>query len=173
LKNRLSDKHLSLLEEALSKHPENDCLSSLWGLIFSDFSQTSRSVSYILLKCSRQVEKKIPLDILLYGFLKFDEEYSYLIISAIVDNLGFPDHVTSLASFLLISLFEAVEDRGKEIIVRSLLERLIVHRPHPWGIMKTLVELIKTNVNFLELPFTKVTKEVEHVFRSLSKSCSI
>ncbi len=31
----------------------------------------------------------------------------------------------------------------KEAITRVLLERLIVHRPHPWGLLITFIELIK------------------------------
>ena len=31
----------------------------------------------------------------------------------------------------------------QEAITRVLLERLIVHRPHPWGLLITFIELIK------------------------------
>lgn len=33
----------------------------------------------------------------------------------------------------------------QEQITRVLLERLIVNRPHPWGLLITFIELIKVN----------------------------
>lgn len=37
----------------------------------------------------------------------------------------------------------------QEQITRVLLERLIVNRPHPWGLLITFIELIKVRNMFL------------------------
>lgn len=37
----------------------------------------------------------------------------------------------------------------QEQITRVLLERLIVNRPHPWGLLITFIELIKVDTNFM------------------------
>ena len=50
-----------------------------------------------------------------------------------------------------------------------LLERLIVHRPHPWGLLITFIELIKNpRYEFWEQPFTRIAPEIE---RCVLKLC--
>jgi CCR4-NOT transcription complex subunit 1 len=51
---------------------------------------------------------------------------------------------------LLFIFAESTDDFVKEQITRVLLERLIVHRPHPWGLLITFIELIKyVQISFL------------------------
>jgi len=53
-----------------------------------------------------------------------------------------------------------------------LLERLIVHRPHPWGLLITFIELIKNpRYQFWEQPFTHCAPEIERLFESVARSC--
>jgi CCR4-NOT transcription complex subunit 1 len=53
-----------------------------------------------------------------------------------------------------------------------LLERLIVHRPHPWGLLITFIELIKNpKYGFWLKGFTKSAPEMERVFDSIARSC--
>ncbi|CAN4111809.1 unnamed protein product [Withania somnifera] len=60
----------------------------------------------------------------------------------------------------------------QEQITRVLLERLIVNRPHPWGLLITFIELIKNpRYNFWSLPFTRCAPEIEKLFESVSRSC--
>lgn len=48
----------------------------------------------------------------------------------------------------------------KEQIARVLLERLIVDRPHPWGVLTTAIQLLRsTEHQFFDLPFVKETSE--------------
>lgn len=50
------------------------------------------------------------------------------------------------------------------------VERLIVERPHPWGVMYTFFELIRTpKYQLKEKNFIK-TKDMEHIFKYLFKS---
>lgn len=59
-----------------------------------------------------------------------------------------------------------------EQMTRVLLERLIVHRPHPWGLLITFIELIKNpRYEFWRMPFTRCAPEIEKVFESVARSC--
>ena len=53
---------------------------------------------------------------------------------------------------LLLNLIADFLFPGQEIIqeqiTRVLLERLIVNRPHPWGLLITFIELIKVIIFF-------------------------
>ena len=60
----------------------------------------------------------------------------------------------------------------KEQVTRVLLERLIVNRPHPWGLLITFLELIKNQrYGFFTYPFTRCATEIEKVFESVARSC--
>ena len=53
-----------------------------------------------------------------------------------------------------------------------LVERLIVHRPHPWGLLITFIELIKNpRYNFWSHSFTRCAPEIERLFESVARSC--
>jgi CCR4-NOT transcription complex subunit 1 len=57
---------------------------------------------------------------------------------------------------------------------RVLLERLVVNRPHPWGLLITFIELIKTpRYAFWDKPFIHVAPELERLFDSVAKSCMV
>lgn len=57
---------------------------------------------------------------------------------------SFPNAHTHYFSCALLYLFaETPDEEVQEQITRVLLERLIVHRPHPWGLLITFIELIK------------------------------
>jgi hypothetical protein len=59
-----------------------------------------------------------------------------------------------------------------ELMTRVLLERLIVHRPHPWGLLITFIELIKNpRYAFWRMPFTRCAPEIERLFESVARSC--
>jgi CCR4-NOT transcription complex subunit 1 len=106
-----------------------------------------------------------------------DPKLRYLLLSAIGNQLRFPSPQTLLYSKFLVSLFDectpaspnhAVADQ----IVRVLLERLVVNRPHPWGLLVTFLELIKNPVHgFWARPFIKIAPEIERLFNSVARSC--
>ncbi len=63
-------------------------------------------------------------------------------------------------------------DIVQEQLTRVLLERLIVNRPHPWGLLITFIELIKNpRYNFWGLQFTHCAPEIERLFNSVAASC--
>ena len=49
-----------------------------------------------------------------------------------------------------------VDDKGepyvREQILRVLLERVIVHRPHPWGLLYTFAQLLRMPVPLPQAP---------------------
>lgn len=100
-------------------------------------------------------------------------EGRYLFLNAVANQLRYPNNHTHYFSCVLLCLFqEAREEVVQEQITRVLLERLIVHRPHPWGLLITFIELIKnTDYNFWSHSFTRCAPEVERLFESVARSC--
>jgi CCR4-NOT transcription complex subunit 1 len=97
-------------------------------------------------------------------------EARFHLISAIANQLRFPNTHTHFYSYALLHLFGLSDDDGQQVeiqetITRVLLERLLVHRPHPWGLIITLLEILKNpKYAFWELPFVKAAPEVSPSF---------
>lgn len=93
-------------------------------------------------------------------------ESRYHFLGAIVNQLRYPNSHTHFFSYALLHLFgsdhaDQQESDLRQQITRILLERLIVHRPHPWGLIITLLELLKNPAYmFWDLPFIKAAPEV-------------
>ena len=94
-------------------------------------------------------------------------EARYHFVSTIVNQLRYPNSHTHYFSYTLLHLFGATHDNAakavdvQEQITRVLLERLYVHRPHPWGLIITLLEILKNpTYQFWELSFVKAAPEV-------------
>lgn len=93
-------------------------------------------------------------------------EPRFYFLSSIANQLRYPNSHTQYFSFALLHLFgndmaNRQESEVREQITRVLLERLIVHRPHPWGLIITLLELLKNPLYvFWEQPFIKAAPEV-------------
>ncbi|PIA29475.1 hypothetical protein AQUCO_06000080v1 [Aquilegia coerulea] len=123
-----------------------------------------------------------PMDIFLVGaamdifqqlIIDLDTEGRYLFLNAVANQLRYPNNHTHYFSFVLLYLFaEAKKECIQEQITRVLLERLIVNRPHPWGLLITFIELIKNpRYSFWTRPFTRIAPEIEKLFESVSRSC--
>ena len=108
---------------------------------------------------------------------ELDTEGRYLFINGIANQLRYPNLHTYYFSCVLLYLFaEAGRDvKLKEQITRVLLERLIVHRPHPWGLLITFIELIKNNqrYQFWSHEFTQCHPDIKRLFESVAASCMI
>ncbi|KAG9452304.1 hypothetical protein H6P81_005208 [Aristolochia fimbriata] len=102
-----------------------------------------------------------------------DTEGRYLFLNAVANQLRYPNNHTHYFSFVLLYLFaEAKLEIIQEQITRVLLERLIVNRPHPWGLLITFIELIKNpRYDFWSKSFTRCAPEIEKLFESVSRSC--
>ena len=114
-----------------------------------------------------------PMDVLARLMHDFDAECRYLLVNAIANQLRYPNNHTHYFSCALLYLFgEAQREVVQEQITRVLLERLIVNRPHPWGLLITFIELIKNpRYQFWSHKFTRCAPEIERLFESVARSC--
>uniref|UniRef100_A0A1Y9H2G9 Uncharacterized protein n=1 Tax=Anopheles dirus TaxID=7168 RepID=A0A1Y9H2G9_9DIPT len=104
-----------------------------------------------------------------------DTEGRYLFLNAIANQLRYPNSHTHYFSCCILYLFgEANSEAIQEQITRVLLERLIVNRPHPWGLLITFIELIKNPIyKFWDHDFVHCAPEIERLFESVAKSCMV
>lgn len=111
-----------------------------------------------------------------YGIVHTDIWLSarFYFLNGIVNHLRDPNSHTGFFSTVLLSFFNKSEGHPCEYdirqqITRVLLERLIVHRPHPWGVIITLLELIKSQkYEFWNLDFVKNSPEVSQWVKALA-----
>jgi CCR4-NOT transcription complex subunit 1 len=104
----------------------------------------------------------------------FDAQGRYLVLNALANQLRFPNSHTHYFSSVLLFLFGEADtlERVREQVTRVLLERLIVHRPHPWGLLITFIELIKNKkYNFWSHGFVRCAPEIDKLFESVARSC--
>ncbi|XP_020701272.1 CCR4-NOT transcription complex subunit 1 isoform X2 [Dendrobium catenatum] len=131
---------------------------------------------------AQQMTQSPPMDIMLVGaamdiyqtlIKNLDTEGRYLFLNAVANQLRYPNNHTHYFSFVLLFLFgEKNQEPVQEQITRVLLERLIVNRPHPWGLLITFIELIKNpRYSFWSRSFTRCAPEIEKLFESVSRSC--
>ncbi|XP_061334482.1 CCR4-NOT transcription complex subunit 1-like isoform X12 [Pezoporus flaviventris] len=102
-----------------------------------------------------------------------DTEGRYLFLNAIANQLRYPNSHTHYFSCTMLYLFaEANTESIQEQITRVLLERLIVNRPHPWGLLITFIELIKNPAfKFWNHEFVHCAPEIEKLFQSVAQCC--
>ena len=104
---------------------------------------------------------------------EFEAEGRFLFLNAIANQLRYPNNHTHYFSCVLLYVFaESSSEAVKEQITRVLLERLIVNRPHPWGLLISFIELIKNpRYSFWSHPFTRCAPEIERLFDNVARSC--
>jgi len=126
----------------------------------------ARQSSQISLSRSPEME-------VLQKLMDFDDKGRYVCLNAIANQLRYPSSHTHYFSCVMLYLFsESKNVAVKEQVTRVLLERLILHRPHPWGLLVTFIELIKNQekYQFWNYPFTRCATEIEKVFESVARS---
>ncbi|KAF8048217.1 hypothetical protein N665_2608s0003 [Sinapis alba] len=75
---------------------------------------------------------------------ELDAEGRYLLLSAIANQLGYPNrHTRYFSDIMLYLFFESDQEIVKEQVTRVLLERLTMKGPRPWGLVFTVTELTK------------------------------
>ncbi|KAI7825698.1 CCR4-Not complex component, Not1-domain-containing protein [Gamsiella multidivaricata] len=121
---------------------------------------------------SSPIAQTPPMDIYQQLANELDAEGRYIFLSAIANQLRYPNSHTHYFSRVLLFLFyETSQESIKEQITRVLLERLVVNRPHPWGLLITFIELIKNpRYAFWEHSFTRIDPDIEKLFDSVSRS---
>ena len=116
----------------------------------------------------------------------------FAMLSALVDQLRYPNRLTLYCSFLLLSLFctpeadierftgcNAVSAKStlasiQEQITRVLFQRLIGNRPHPWGLLITFIEIVKNpRYAFWKKPYVhNSTPALRKLFETVAQSCA-
>ncbi|KAJ8581212.1 Not1-domain-containing protein [Rhizopogon salebrosus TDB-379] len=109
--------------------------------------------------------------VLQYLATNLDVEGQHHLLSSMVLHLRYPNAHTHWFSSLLLHLFvEVKDDRFREVMTRVLLERFIVHRPHPWGALVTFIELLRNSkYEFWNKEFIRVAPEVTMLLESVSQ----
>merc|ERR1711968_206285 len=107
------------------------------------------------------------------GLMELDDKGRYISLNAIANQLRYPSSHTHYFSCVMLYLFSECKDVGvKEQVTRVLLERLILHRPHPWGLLVTFIELIKNQrYGFWTHEFTQCHPDIIRLFDSVASSC--
>nr|GAT52123.1 Not1-domain-containing protein [Mycena chlorophos] len=110
--------------------------------------------------------------LLQYLATNLDDEGKHHLLSAMVLHLRYPNAHTHWFSCLLLHLFaEVKDDRFREIMTKVLLERFIVHRPHPWGALVTFIELLRNSkYDFWSKDFVRIAPEVTMLLESVARS---
>merc|ERR1712127_248561 len=105
--------------------------------------------------------------------MELNDQGRYIVLNAIANQLRYPSSHTHYYSCVMLYLFSEATNEGiKEQITRVLLERLIVQRPHPWGLLITFIELIKNpSYSFWDHGFTRCAPEIRRLFVSVASSC--
>jgi len=98
----------------------------------------------------------------------------YLLLSSMALHLRYPNAHTHWFSSLFLYLFlDADDDPFREIVTRVLMERFVVHRPHPWGALVTFIELLRNSkYDFWSKSFIRAAPEVTLLLDSVSYSLS-
>ncbi|KAG8902291.1 hypothetical protein FRB99_004653 [Tulasnella sp. 403] len=103
---------------------------------------------------------------------ELDEEGQHHLIGSIGIHLRYPNAHTHWFSSLILHLFKEI-DTGKfqEITTKVLFERFLVHRPHPWGLIVTFIELLRNQrYDFWNKEFLNVTPEITALLKHVSQT---
>ena len=87
-------------------------------------------------------------------------------------HLRFPNAHTHWFSSLLLHLFAEIRDECfREVVTKVLLERFVVHRPHPWGALMTFIELLRNSkYDFWSGNYIRAVPEVALLLDSVSQT---
>ncbi|CAO3592130.1 unnamed protein product [Absidia cylindrospora] len=114
-------------------------------------------------------ESNPAIKLYMYLINHMSPQGSYLVLGAMADHLRYPNSHTQFFSQALLHFFQEMSEQTKEQITRILLERLIVNRPHPWGLLATFIGLIK-EPKFWEHSFVRSSPEIERLFDNVARS---
>uniref|UniRef100_A0AC35UCG6 Not1 domain-containing protein n=1 Tax=Rhabditophanes sp. KR3021 TaxID=114890 RepID=A0AC35UCG6_9BILA len=115
------------------------------------------------------------MDVFQHLALSLDSEGRYLLFSALANNLRYPNSQTHYFCKAILFLFKEVGQQAvQEQLTRTLFERIICLRPHPWGLLVTFIELIRnTEYRFWEYDFVNCAPELKRLLRCVSNSTQI
>lgn len=104
-------------------------------------------------------------------FRSTDRQARYHFISAMMNQVRYINAHTHYFSTALQHLFSISTDEVQEQIIRVLVERLMVPRPHPWGVIVMVLEMVKNDsLRLWDKPFMKVVPQVHSMLMNLAQS---
>nr|XP_043625741.1 CCR4-NOT transcription complex subunit 1-like [Erigeron canadensis] len=105
------------------------------------------------------------LDIFQTLILDLDTEGRYAFFNAVANNLRYPNNHTNYFKFILLYFFRKINQEVIQAqITRVLLGYLITHRPHPWGVLVTFLDLTTDpKYKFWSLSFTTRDPEIKRI----------
>lgn len=97
--------------------------------------------------------------------MELDPEACYYFLSSMAHQLRYPNSHTHYFAYALLHIHgtdpDQEESNIRQQISRVLLERLHVIKPHPWGLVITMLELIKnSDYAFFQSPYIKASPAV-------------
>jgi CCR4-NOT transcription complex subunit 1 len=112
-------------------------------------------------------------DIFIALVRELPSEGRYHVLNSIANQLRFPNTHTHYFCALIKHLFnESPHEEINEQITRVIVERVIAHRPHPWGVLITFIQLIKLPRFDASRPFMQCAPEIKELLHSLIQSCT-
>jgi len=173
---RASPSYLSSLKDRL-RLPTSDDISETYDVPF-----LNALVMYVGVSSVAQAKAKSGSSLfnasdpgvvaLRYLAKNLDSEAQYLLLNSMVLHLRYPNAHTHWFSSLFLYLFlDASDDSFREIMARVLMERFVVHRPHPWGALVTFIELLRNpKYDFWSNGFVRAAPEVTLLLESVARA---
>jgi CCR4-NOT transcription complex subunit 1 len=99
---------------------------------------------------------------------------SYYVLNAVAMHLRYPNSHSNWFSSWMVHVFTdaSTKEYTKEQIVRVLLERLVAHRPHPFSVISTFVQLLK-HESFFKHDFVTKSPEVKLLLDNIKNSLTV
>lgn len=152
---------LSILPEVLVKENEGYSVSLLNSIVVHAGIMSLQKDDNIVVNPNTSSDAGLGV---LQALFNLEPEGRYLTANAICNQLRYPNRHTTYFSAALLHLYRN-ELSAREAILRVLLERIIVNRPHPWGLLLTMFELVKDRQTY-PLPHdspNEIVKLMEHI----------
>uniref|UniRef100_A0A0N4Z2P1 CCR4-NOT transcription complex subunit 1 n=1 Tax=Parastrongyloides trichosuri TaxID=131310 RepID=A0A0N4Z2P1_PARTI len=179
LETRTNVDFLSQLPSLCRTHPPNSNPESKYNISF-----INALVLYVGVKAIEYLNNKnVPIvtammahssymDVLESLAVSLDPEGRYIFFSAMANNLRHPCSHTLYFSKAFLYLFKEVGQLSiQEQLTRTLFERIICLRPHPWGLLVTFIELIRNpTYNFWSHSFVTCAPELNRLLSCVSNS---
>jgi CCR4-NOT transcription complex subunit 1 len=87
------------------------------------------------------------------------------------NQIRYVNSMTHYYSTAMQHWFSTGAQEVQEQIMRVLCERLMVPRPHPWGLIVMMLEMVKNETNNIwSLPWIKTAPQVESMLLNLAHS---
>uniref|UniRef100_A0A7E4VNN2 Non-specific serine/threonine protein kinase n=1 Tax=Panagrellus redivivus TaxID=6233 RepID=A0A7E4VNN2_PANRE len=116
------------------------------------------------------------MDVFAHFVASMCNEGRLLLFNSLINNLRYPNAQTHFFSCLLLHLFSnyPADEGVKEQITRVFFERMMVRRPHPWGLLVTFVELMSNQTyDFWSHHFVHLAPEIERLFINMANCCNV